>query len=365
MPGTAPLVMSSRTFMTQTSPLSLIGRGRGKRLKAIGLALDHWNDGNLPPGQRIGALLLIVEFCHNWLRAKNNKGKDGMTTGFRRPTINKLANQAFARAQYEKFEANKSANANGNVLGSGRSLQGGYQKERSTYLASGKTKAVSGSTGHFLAHHTQTPSGAANFALGNGTTPTVGLDFDTMTDQQFKDLVTVFGPPNRFESEVLFLDKQTRLKHLILIENRLMYDGASSLYDTSSNPGGMAYAIDLYGNLFSVDDRKSSVGVTNNKRFNHSTYNAGKDVICAGIIKVNQGVLTYIDNESGHYKPTRKNLQDAVLLLQNLGVNLANVQVNCKTQSAAHHGKLAYHIHNNGSLFASNPARRPDSLQDA
>lgn len=47
---------------------------------------------------------------------------------------------------------------------------------------------------------------------------------------------------------------------------------------------------------------------------NHSTFNAGNEVVCAGMLSITNAQLTMINNESGHYKPDQKNLFDCVQL---------------------------------------------------
>jgi hypothetical protein len=50
----------------------------------------------------------------------------------------------------------------------------------------------------------------------------------------------------------------------------------------------------------------------------HSTLAGGKPVLCSGLMKVKEGKITYIDNNSGHYKPTSANLYNAVKKLKDL-----------------------------------------------
>jgi len=51
---------------------------------------------------------------------------------------------------------------------------------------------------------------------------------------------------------------------------------------------------------------------TGDAQHNHSSLNAGADVICAGEIEFQNGMITYISNESGHYKPKPRQLQNCV-----------------------------------------------------
>lgn len=75
--------------------------------------------------------------------------------------------------------------------------------------------------------------------------------------------------------------------------------------------------MDKYGNLMSVADDAQFDGGTFRSEHRHSSLNAGNNVICAGYIKIVNGEVKYIDNKSGHYKPTEKDLAKAVLTLMN------------------------------------------------
>lgn len=61
--------------------------------------------------------------------------------------------------------------------------------------------------------------------------------------------------------------------------------------------------------------------------FYHSSYTGGSDVLCTGCLTVEKGILTYINNFSGHYRPSPTQLQLVVDHLQSFGVPLAGVNV--------------------------------------
>jgi hypothetical protein len=336
MSATAPPIQSLKDFKKKTTPFNLVRRGRGKRLKLVDAWLEAWEQ-NLGATHAHKATILshTLTAIRDWLRAK--EGKDSSTTNFRMPTVLELANQVFARLQYETFEANK---ANPVRQTNTRSLQGTYRHERTTYEQTNKQHAYSATTAQALLR---------NRASLFGPAVPQHYNFDTISDQDFTNLIQTYATANNFEPEVLFLNKQNRLKQMIIIENGKFYDGPTSLFDTSSNRKGFAYAIDEYGDLFTADDGVNSIAhlLSDQRRFNHSTLNAGKDVICAGVLKVNHGRLTFIDNGSGHYKPTRNNLLNALRLLQNLGVDLQNVEVACLEPSMLHRGQNMYHVHHN------------------
>ncbi|QOD38881.1 protein kinase family protein [Candidatus Wolbachia massiliensis] len=77
----------------------------------------------------------------------------------------------------------------------------------------------------------------------------------------------------------------------------------------------VAYVITLDGKL--VTHKHINVG-EGKLAHRHSTLAGGKPVLCSGLMKVVDGKITYIDNNSGHYKPTSANLYNAVGKLKGL-----------------------------------------------
>jgi len=118
------------------------------------------------------------------------------------------------------------------------------------------------------------------------------------------------------KSEVNFVRKTDRVsKFLAWCENGLFYK-QNGIPHTST--GHELYAMDKYGSLITMP-----VGLFYNKttrvydgtgdaQHNHSSLNAGADVICAGEIEFLNGKITYISNESGHYRPKARQLQNCV-----------------------------------------------------
>ncbi|WCR58179.1 hypothetical protein [Wolbachia endosymbiont of Ctenocephalides felis wCfeJ] len=75
----------------------------------------------------------------------------------------------------------------------------------------------------------------------------------------------------------------------------------------------VAYVVTLDGKLIThqhINVNKSEWA------YRHSTLAGGKPVLCSGLMKVKDGKITYIDNNSGHYKPTSANLYNAVKKLE-------------------------------------------------
>lgn len=344
MSATAPQVWSPKAFKDATNPANPFKRHRGRHLSRIDKALERWYPGNGTREASIAGLLLALKACRDWKQDKADSSSD--TTTLRRTGIEQLADQLFARLQYETFEKRKAAAAS--YTGSTQGLVGGYQHERTTYLASGKTQALSGSTASAL----------AGFGARMGV-DLQGKTFNTLTLAEFTQLINDHAAPNLLQSEVLFYKKQDRIGKLIVIEDGLLYDGPDSKLDTGDlSRGGFPYVIDAYGNMYSTDHVKVERGLADHLRFNHSTFNAGKDVICAGIVQVVQGRLFCLDNNSGHYKPDRIQVMNALMMLRDCGVDLSRMRVGVKELSNQP-GRLAFKYYNNAQVFLGNPNMTP------
>ncbi|AAZ68442.1 hypothetical protein [Ehrlichia canis] len=131
------------------------------------------------------------------------------------------------------------------------------------------------------------------------------------------------------------------------------------LYNTSGKR--VAYVITLGGNLIIHDhivcDR--SKGQT----YFHSTLAAGMPVICAGLIRVDNGMIRDISNESGHYKPGIANLYNAVKLLDNVicldcMIRIVSVTINSVTKES----QIFYKVRMKGSFLADMEAVGEDGL---
>ncbi len=133
--------------------------------------------------------------------------------------------------------------------------------------------------------------------------------------------------------KVNYLNKIQRMKYLIVPNAEgIFMDVQGKLVDP---PGGkLMYAMDRFGGLYagpavnndSLHDVFRDTGIKG-EYFNHSSFNGGREVICAGILVIRRGELLYIDNNSGHYQPTAANLVECLRSLQADGVRLENVGV--------------------------------------
>lgn len=179
-----------------------------------------------------------------------------------------------------------------------------------------------------------------------------GLDIEdssNMSDKQIlKALAEVFGKDNTLlESDqahnnqlkpLIYLeDDQSRFNYKIRFRGGIAYRMATLLaneqndwtaYDTEKSgeaeseqrPTQVHYAMDYRGRLYSGF-------VKNDATFYHSSLVGGERVLSAGTLAMKDGRLTYIDIESGHYKPKPHHLAMALQHLRLHGVDLSGVEV--------------------------------------
>jgi len=340
MAATAPVLWTLHQFKSQTGSTGLFGKSRGL-LGTVDVHLTAWNGGNCV-GHRKQNLVRIMGACHHWLVAK--QGKATPLAIQRGQAVNTLAQQAFERLQYEHFETKKGQNPNHPV----RALQGGYAHERTTYIQSGKTAALSGSTASALLNNAA-PLGIANPPA-----------FNNMTTVQFTQLINAYAAGAMFEPEVRFFTKQERVGRLAVVLGHRLVVGLSVRLDTQGND--WAWVMDEYGNLYTTNHHVEGQRLPNTQRFNHSTLNAGKDVVCAGILRAANGRLTYLDNASGHYKPPRANVAAALATLQNEGYDFIAQACQVRVMEAPG-GNLQWSVFNDARTLIANPNANPDAVQ--
>jgi hypothetical protein len=115
-------------------------------------------------------------------------------------------------------------------------------------------------------------------------------------------------------------DAQRRQYAVEITEKALNWKSTKAPVDTLATvhgdpPRTALYAMSADGRIFARNfDSQLQRGV-----FQHSSFMAGEDVICAGTLKVATGRLIEISNLSGHYQPTVENLIEACWNLADAG----------------------------------------------
>jgi hypothetical protein len=113
--------------------------------------------------------------------------------------------------------------------------------------------------------------------------------------------------------------KNEQRAHTIHVQNGLLHKkdsrtGTLTPYDTGGQ--GAKFVMKPSGRI--ISDRRDNVNGRNNF---HSSLAQGKRVAAAGEMTVNNGTLTHINNDSGHYKPTQVHHNQIITELQKRGVH--------------------------------------------
>jgi hypothetical protein len=271
--------------------------------------------------------------------------------------------------------------ATSGTLGGGfTKLGAGYSHERSSYVAGGKNQApLSGSRVHDVVEGEKEAGNNINFA--------------NLSAKEFEHLGT--NPDllkahlrNRTVVRMYFLNKIQRLKLLascdrsnpagprwLNISGQAMHSPIQANDFLAEENTLQMWAMDRYGNLFvdftsagygrhvmGIDKNSAAAAINARGVTNHSSFCAGREVICAGNIFFWKGQLLHIDNQSGHYAPSRQALFNAVSILWNEGAVLDYLRVGVASKNA-----LAFH---RGNTFLQHgradwPDQNPKSDQNA
>jgi hypothetical protein len=331
---------------------------RGDRLVAVDLALESLRDNYRPqanPAETRGLLLLVIREARNWLRNVRRKADTGnfgtVSREYKRVAVRKLVAEAtdaliactpgFADAMQAYAEQKRGGVQEFRMKG----LSGVYTHEGNLYRSGGKFqgKTVSATLLHGrsanLDHDPHQNARARNRDIHRTQQDAKkrGLDgevvrliesmmrgevlFENFSEVQFETLGRYVdakvGP-----AKVVYLSKIERLQHIKHVRDGKLYNIDDTPFATAGGAVGTCWAMDCYGNLFAGDRHISDVQV------NHSSFLAGKDVACAGLILTNaEGMVTEIDNISGHYKPTREHLHEVLSYLATQGLNFDRATV--------------------------------------
>ena len=112
-------------------------------------------------------------------------------------------------------------------------------------------------------------------------------------------------------------------------------DSKNTLMAASADPkaheeGLSGYAVSMGRDFYLAPhfvNRANSKDHAIKENFYHSSYFGGRPVLCSGTIKIVNGEIQVITNDSGHFRPTPAHLAQAVEALGILGVSLAKLQV--------------------------------------
>ena len=338
--------------------------GRGSELKAIGARVQA-----AERDPNAANLIAVLTSAIAWGWKKGKKHGDTPTPNFtiRLRTVRQLVQevtqdltalgldgQSIAKAALS-FEKKKAAGKKGGL----RALAKGYHFERKQFETAkkggvDKATAINPKGGSYVHETMKAAVGLrTNMALQReaGANPQDTLALLISNPKQIKLLTTkhmenlsfseyeeIFQIADNFGNqntpEVNFVRKTDRVSKFLAWCERGLYYKQIGLPHSSG--GREIYAMDKYGNLITMKPdvrfapRTKAFDTRGTVQHNHSSLNAGNDVISAGEIEFLNGRITYISNESGHYKPTARDLQNCVTSLHVADdADLSQIMINC------------------------------------
>ncbi|XP_057965555.1 IQ domain-containing protein IQM3-like [Malania oleifera] len=130
-------------------------------------------------------------------------------------------------------------------------------------------------------------------------------------------------PRSKLQQQCIkYLGPQER-KHYeyVVVERKIIHKKSGHLLDTKigSEKVDWIFVVDTSKKLYAGEKEKG--------RFHHSSFLAGGATLAAGKLEADQGTLKSISPHSGHYRPGDDSLATFVSLLEENGVNMAEVQI--------------------------------------
>ncbi len=127
------------------------------------------------------------------------------------------------------------------------------------------------------------------------------------------------------KSTVKYLTDAEKEAAKLTIKDGQLFDSKGNLFDTSNattwdGKKSAIFVMDEQGNMYASKFQK--VGT-----YHHSTLGQGLPVSMAGEIKVTNGLIVDISNQSGHYMPAPSLMNDAMGALRDQGINLTNTNI--------------------------------------
>jgi hypothetical protein len=286
------------------------------------------------PPVYVRELGLLLDECREWMISKEKKfARKAKTRSYekRLGAISALMAQVLQHLKYFAFEGRKAQGVRGNLVG----LKPGFDRERQEF----EDMKLNNPWNHGLRLDPHSASfvtaGMGDITRGKvdlrekywnpAIDPILGKSVDQMNDNEFllmsRELRRNWGVElsmGGFLPRVHYIRKTERINNntLLPIAGLLYKDSGHHPYTSAGSDGKDIYAMDKYGNLMSIPDT-ARLGGPIDSEHRHSSLNAGNRVVCAGYIAIQLGKITYIDNRSGHYKPTEKDLARAVNILMN------------------------------------------------
>lgn len=138
------------------------------------------------------------------------------------------------------------------------------------------------------------------------------------------DNVRYIEDSDRWKYMLVFTDNKLACQRTLKTKGEIVREIRKPVSTAGGDLGTCIYALDANGNFY-----MELPGGDGGQALNHCSFLTGRPVTCAGTIGITNGLVGYIDNASGHYRPTRLNLLRCLeVLRERIGdTQFANVRV--------------------------------------
>lgn len=134
------------------------------------------------------------------------------------------------------------------------------------------------------------------------------------------------------EGKLILAHKRWRVHYMSTVERESsrirvwhgkIFDSKGRLIAGSLEGQGKSflYVMDEAGNIY-ISSNLEAVA-----RFHHSSFLGGKNVAAAGVLRIRNGEIVYLNNDSGHYWPPRFCLSQAMDQLRFDGADTGKIKV--------------------------------------
>lgn len=141
--------------------------------------------------------------------------------------------------------------------------------------------------------------------------------------------------------KVEYFDESTKAQYEVHFRDGKLYDPNGKLYESAYDPVDLFYEESLF--VIDKDFRFFILPMQERGRYHHSSLSSGDDIVFAGTISINTGVIREISANSGHYKPSAQQTLRVLAEMKKRGYNLGSIKL---------HGQTAYELGHSHSLTA-------------
>lgn len=143
-----------------------------------------------------------------------------------------------------------------------------------------------------------------------------------------REVIPFFNSIDKIQSKdnLMYLTrKEANYFKTIIDEGNIRYKNVKQNFQQNEREFVFSLSGDIY--VFDIEIQNILSGGDINKRMKHSSFLSGDELLCAGMVKIVDNKIVEISNESGHYRPSHKDIAIFVNHLDSLGVDLSQIKL--------------------------------------